>query len=377
MRIFNNTHELLSEAKRDLFEMWKIIKTYSMQNKIVIDDVNFQTHELQNYQFMLNDIDDLSWAFKYREFIFAELQRIFEYAKEKWFEKMIEDYKETFNHVKSNMTSKLEEYKLFDVITYISREEYDSMTWEKIASYLELLKKYYSEYYLKTENTNIWYTFKDFVKTINDSEYAQIYNIISLVLNYWTLFDFQERVDKSWTVNPWEAYKLRPWVWEKFIEKEWKFWYTYNERIVWKRNKLYKLIEEIKKHPTSRQLNLPIFEDAVDYDNFWWGSRVPCSLHYNFLIRPTWERKSRREENTNSEHYKELWNWQEFEISIAYSMRSCDYLTHFAIDYVQAINLLRYVREQVKDSINLKLWHLFYTAYSFHAYNKDLVEHVF
>jgi hypothetical protein len=31
---------------------------------------------------------------------------------------------------------------------------------------------------------------------------------------------------------------------------------------------LYKLIEEIKKHPTSRQLNLPIFEDAVDYDNF-------------------------------------------------------------------------------------------------------------
>mgnify|MGYP000961755217 CR=1 FL=1 len=47
------------------------------------------------------------------------------------------------------------------------------------------------------------------------------------------------------------------------------------------------------------------------------------------------------------------------------------------LDYVQAINLLKFIKDQVKDSIDLKLGTLFYSSCSFHAYKKDLVDHVF
>ena len=374
MRIFNTTKELLSEAKRDLFEMWKVIKTYSMQNKIVINDENFQTHELQNYQFLLNDIENLKGAFNYKEFIYAELQRIFEYldTKENAHE-YSKEYATVFETIKNKLTDKINEYDLFNVVSYITKEDYALATKENIENIFDsIIVRYYDMY------KNSWKEFKEFVKDLKDSDYNDIYVAIASFLEFWSLFDFQERVDKEWTINPGIAYKLRPWVWEKFIEKEWKFWYTYNERIVWKDQKLYKLIEEIKKHPTSRQLNLPIFDYHTDYDSFGWGSRVPCSLFYHIMIRPTWERKSRKDmTHQENEKYQELGNRDEFEISISYTMRSCDYLTHFAIDYVQAINLLKFIKNQVKDSIDLKLWTLFYSSCSFHAYKKDLIEHVF
>ena len=374
MRIFNTTKELLSEAKRDLFEMWKVIKTYSMQNKIVINDENFQTHELQNYQFLLNDIENLKGAFNYKEFIYAELQRIFEYldTKENAHE-YSKEYATVFETIKNTLTEKINEYDLFNVVSYITKEDYALATKENIENIFDsIIVRYYDMY------KNSWKEFKEFVKDLKDSDYNDIYVAIASFLEFWSLFDFQERVDKEWMINPGIAYKLRPWVWEKFIEKEWKFWYTYNERIVWKDQKLYKLIEEIKKHPTSRQLNLPIFDYHTDYDSFGWGSRVPCSLFYHIMIRPTWERKSRKDmTHQENEKYQELGNRDEFEISISYTMRSCDYLTHFAIDYVQAINLLKFIKNQVKDSIDLKLWTLFYSSCSFHAYKKDLIEHVF
>lgn len=374
MRIFNTTKELLSEAKRDLFEMWKVIKTYSMQNKIVINDENFQTHELQNYQFLLNDIENLKGAFNYKEFIYAELQRIFEYldTKENAHE-YSKEYATVFETIKNTLTDKINEYDLFNVVSYITKEDYELSTKENIENIFDsIIVRYYDMY------KNSWKEFKEFVKDLKDSDYNDIYVAIASFLEFWSLFDFQERVDKEWMINPGIAYKLRPWVWEKFIEKEWKFWYTYNERIVWKDQKLYKLIEEIKKHPTSRQLNLPIFDYHTDYDSFGWWSRVPCSLFYHIMIRPTWERKSRKDmTHQENEKYQELGNRDEFEISISYTMRSCDYLTHFAIDYVQAINLLKFIKNQVKDSIDLKLWTLFYSSCSFHAYKKDLIEHVF
>lgn len=374
MRIFNTTKELLSEAKRDLFEMWKVIKTYSMQNKIVINNENFQTHELQNYQFLLNDIENLKGAFNYKEFIYAELQRIFEYldSKENSHE-YSKEYATVFETIKNTLTDKINEYDLFNVVSYITKEDYELATKENVENIFDsIIVRYYDMY------KNSWKEFKEFVKDLKDSDYNDIYVAIASFLEFWSLFDFQERVDKEWMINPGIAYKLRPWVWEKFIEKEWKFWYTYNERIVWKDQKLYKLIEEIKKHPTSRQLNLPIFDYHTDYDSFGWGSRVPCSLFYHIMIRPTWERKSRKDmTHQENEKYQELGNRDEFEISISYTMRSCDYLTHFAIDYVQAINLLKFIKNQVKDSIDLKLWTLFYSSCSFHAYKKDLIEHVF
>ena len=234
MRIFNTTKELLSEAKRDLFEMWKVIKTYSMQNKIVINDENFQTHELQNYQFLLNDIENLKGAFNYKEFIYAELQRIFEYldTKENAHE-YSKEYATVFETIKNTLTDKINEYDLFNVVSYITKEDYELATKENIENIFDsIIVRYYDMY------KNSWKEFKEFVKDLKDSDYNDIYVAIASFLEFWSLFDFQERVDKEWMINPGIAYKLRPWVWEKFIEKEWKFWYTYNERIVWKDQKL-------------------------------------------------------------------------------------------------------------------------------------------
>jgi len=53
MRIYANCKQAISEIQRDLFEMGTKVHPQSMQNKIVKDDDNYQTKELQGYSFMI------------------------------------------------------------------------------------------------------------------------------------------------------------------------------------------------------------------------------------------------------------------------------------------------------------------------------------
>lgn len=129
----------------------------------------------------------------------------------------------------------------------------------------------------------------------------------------WASAELMERINPRY-VNPGEAWRIRSEVWTEFMH-EGKFAYTYNNRI---RTQLYPIIEELKKHPYTRQAIINIHNNIMDINNLGGVSRVPCSIIYNFIYR-------------------------EDKLDIHYIMRSCDFITHWANDVYLAIELLKYV----------------------------------
>lgn len=294
MRIYTKKIEVISEIKRDLVEMWQPVSTYSMQNKIVEWNHDYDTKEIINYAFCLSDIDNIEDLIYYDEFKEAEQKRI-----NKYFET------------------------------------------EDVKSYIKYIKEKFN---------------------IDLKDLEDIRNKWDTLLKIWLSEDFWERIRKD--INPWEAWKVRPWVWEEFLwNKEWdikKFDYTYSERI-----QVNDLLEQIAQHPTSRQYILNIWDRK---DRTWvnWERRIPCSLNYQILIRPNWER---------DDEGKEI----QF-VNLIYNMRSCDFLTHFPVDIIQAVHLMKFVTKRLNTKANTELyqpWKLFYNCASLHLYRKDLLENVF
>lgn len=286
MRIYTNYEEVISEIKRDLIEMWQPISTYSMQNKIIEWDSDYETKEITNYSFCLSNFDHIEDMIDFPEFEKAEKNRI-----DKYFE-----------------THKVEDYS----------QEYKSV---------EEIKENWKN-----------------------------------ILRIWLFDDFNERIKPQ--VNPWEAYKLRPWVWEEFLHKgnktEILFDYTYSERI-----NISDMFREMVKHPMSRQYVYNIW-DRSDREFVNGKKRIPCSLSYQVLIRPNWEL---------DEKGKQL-----LAVNLIYTMRSCDFLTHFPIDIIQAVNLLRYFVKHLnnwKKDYSFVPGKLYYNCASLHLYKKDLIEDVF
>ena len=58
MRIFQNCKELVSEIRRDVWEMGVMVKPNSMQNKVIKGDPNFYTKEIINYTYSLLSMED-------------------------------------------------------------------------------------------------------------------------------------------------------------------------------------------------------------------------------------------------------------------------------------------------------------------------------
>lgn len=276
--------EMISEIKRDLVEMWQPISTYSMQNKIIEWNKDYETKEITNYSFCLSDLDNIEDIMNYEEFLKAEQKRIDNYF---WKDQI------------------------------------------KLADYWEMMEEEY------------WYIFPEDPK-----------NTTIEILKIRLREDFKERV-QSW-INPWKAWRIRAWVREEYL-KDNKFEYTYSERINYK-----DIIEEIKAHPTSRQYVLNIWDRD---DRFWVNGkqRIPCSLNYQILIRPNWE----LDENNQPVQC----------VNMIYNMRSCDYLTHFPIDIIQATNLLKLITSELWN--NYQIGKLYYNCASLHLYRKDLIEDVF
>lgn len=277
--------EMISEIKRDLVEMWQPISTYSMQNKIIEWDKDYETKEITNYSFCLSDLDNIYEIINYPEFLAAESQRINNYFGD-------------------------------DQI--------------KLANYWKELETKYN--YKGPEYPT---------KATQD------------VLRLRMIEDFKERINEN-NINPWEAWRIRPRVWEEYL-KDGKFEYTYSERIHYK-----DIIEEIKAHPTSRQYVLNIW-DRTDRFNLNGKQRIPCSLNYQILIRPNWELDK---DNQPIQC-----------VNMIYNMRSCDFLTHFPIDIIQATNLLKLITSEIWN--NYQIGKLYYNCASLHLYRKDLIEDVF
>lgn len=167
----------------------------------------------------------------------------------------------------------------------------------------------------------------------------------------WCEAEFLERIS-PFPINPGEAYKLRPEVWNEFLvpnvcgfKQEGQempdeiFDYTYSERMC---EQLPRLIKYLKADPDTRRAYLSIWNpwDILLVDT---PTRVPCSLGYLFQIR-------------------------DGKLTMKYSMRSCDIMTHFANDIYLAAKLQAYVAEQVGVGIG----YLVHEVASLHAYNKDL-----
>lgn len=154
----------------------------------------------------------------------------------------------------------------------------------------------------------------------------------------WCQEEFKERISPQ-KINPGTAYKQRHEIWSEFL-KDNKFAYTYNERY---REQIPQIIDELDLHPHSRQAILSMYDDCKDRQNWGGKSRIPCSLQTQYLIR-------------------------ENKLNAIYTMRSCDFLTHFAHDVYLSIRLLDYL----SDQLGLSRGWFIHQIGSLHAFKKDL-----
>lgn len=175
------------------------------------------------------------------------------------------------------------------------------------------------------------------------------YDLMDGVSRTWADMEFNERVKDPFEmdsenpkfVNPGEAYKERIEVWKEFLHNG-KFAYTYNERI-WQNDQLMKVIDILKKDNETRQAWLSIWNPNIDPNNLGGGSRVPCSLGYNFQIRNG-------------------------KLDMHYIMRSCDFSTHFCNDVYLALRL----QEYVANLVGVPIGNFTHTMFSLHVYKKDV-----
>ena len=142
--------------------------------------------------------------------------------------------------------------------------------------------------------------------------------------------------------NPGRSWMFREHVWKKFLH-EGKFSYTYNERM---KSQLGRIVDELKRNPGTRQAVITLYDKHKDLKNLGGVARIPCSMHYQFLLR----------------EYNQIKR-----LYLFYTMRSCDYYTHFPIDVALAVLMLRAVADEV-DAIPYVFTHF---IGSLHAYKKD------
>lgn len=150
-------------------------------------------------------------------------------------------------------------------------------------------------------------------------------------------------------LNPGNSYKIRPDMWNKFLENDHKFSYQYAERF-WTNNQFETVINILKKDKGTRQAVLSVWNPSLDMveNKLGGGNRIPCSLNYQFLIRND-------------------------KLHCIYSMRSNDALGHHVIDLYVATGLMEYVVKRLKKVYpNLKVGSLTYMCGSFHVFHWDV-----
>lgn len=188
----------------------------------------------------------------------------------------------------------------------------------------------------------------------------------------WADAEFKERVSGK-QINPGEAWELNKPMWEEFLitkyvasiikgEKKAKkvFDYTYSERmnrsvfndwegvgIDQQDTYLNHIISLLKYDNDTRKAVLSIFDTLFDADSLDGHARIPCSMYYQFLIRP----------NGKGEKV----------CNIIYNQRSADFVAHFGDDVYLAWKLMEYVAKKV----GVKPGYLFHQIGSLHSYQRD------
>lgn len=182
---------------------------------------------------------------------------------------------------------------------------------------------------------------QNYIYTVLRPDYTEIEG----VHDEWIREEWANRLQGD--LNPGTAWKKRPEVWLDLLENSSagiarKFSYTYSDRMGGLH--IQKIIDELKLHPHSRQLYLPVWDRVVD-ENRRGDRRVPCSLGYHFMNR-------------------------DGKLNLTYMMRSCDFHTHYANDVALATIMLHYVARQADLQVGT---FTHYTA-SLHVYAKDVAD---
>jgi len=142
-------------------------------------------------------------------------------------------------------------------------------------------------------------------------------------------------------LNPGRSWYHRKEYWERFLHNG-LFSYTYSERVC---HQIPLIISELRTHPESRQCVITVFR-SLDLSQMGGKSRIPCSMYYHFLRRKISGRDV---------------------LLLNYTMRSCDYYTHFPIDVWLAIQM----GKKIAESIGCKLYSFTHFMGSLHAFRKD------
>jgi thymidylate synthase len=176
--------------------------------------------------------------------------------------------------------------------------------------------------------------------TLTNLDMNKVYEAIDYMKGNkeWAVFEMIDRIDPRY-INPGKAYLNAPELWEQFL-RDGQFAYTYNERF---REQLPTVIRELQLRPNTRQAVMTMYDRHQDMNNWGGKDRIPCSLTYQFYIRGG-------------------------QLHLIYTMRSCDFLTHFIHDVFFAVSLLNYVA----DELRVPVGNMTHFMGSLHAYKKDM-----
>ena len=185
----------------------------------------------------------------------------------------------------------------------------------------------------------------------------------------WAKAEFKERISGK-DINPGKAWELNKGMWEEFlVDNPFKnassshpmsgiekiFDYTYACRMSSKvachaysgKTYLEAIIQLLKDDNDTRKAVLSIFDADKDLHRLDGWARIPCSMYYQFLIRP----------NGKGEKV----------CNIIYNQRSADFVGHFGDDVYLAWRLMEYVA----GAVGVKPGYLYHQLGSLHAYQRD------
>jgi thymidylate synthase len=154
--------------------------------------------------------------------------------------------------------------------------------------------------------------------------------------------ELNDRVSESW-LNPGRSFRARQEIWEPFLEKNGRFSYSYNERM---REQIEQIILELSLRPNTRQAVITMYDRHQDIANLGGIRRVPCSMYYQ-LMRRTRNKKEG--------------------LDLIYTMRSCDFYTHYLYDVVLAMKF----QEYMSNRLGIEPGHFTHFIGSLHGYKKD------
>lgn len=152
--------------------------------------------------------------------------------------------------------------------------------------------------------------------------------------------EFKEWLDRN-TKNPGRAWREDPETWAPFLTDDGQFNYTYKERFFshpksgsFRGSQVDEVVDLLARHPDTRQAFISIWQpkDLLTANNISLkgaATRVPCTIGYQFLIRPV----------PNSE--------TEDRLELVYSMRSLNATWNLWNDLYLVTRLFEYVQDGV------------------------------